>query len=419
MNTRKHIITCYHHSFAGGSKNASRFFHRLAEDGFSVDGYFYEVPQYFSYTETKVRVHSFDADIIRSEVIDSGVTKNYSIVSGVIENLMTDGDAVLMGVNLFPYCDILHDVKNQIRWRSNREPKLILHPVGSDIWQIGPKIKSRVKWLLDSPLVNHVVTYSQSFSDEIKEFYGVDREISVLPPVLEKDKFFPLGQEEIAKRRAALNLRDDDFVIHVHNSMRKVKCPEIIIEIAKLVSTKLTQRTILIMVGPVPVDLVRSVGINLTEIGKNGSSFKYFSQIDRLTVYWTGVSNQVEYLLQLSDVELNASLHDSFNIALMEAMACAVPVVTSNLVGIMNDIKSCDGGYGFPTKKLSFDSLNALFLSNKPTRDYFDVAYAVDSLVDIGKNKDIAKKMGLSASSYVAERFDFSRASEKLRRMLN
>ena len=406
------IISLYHSSFTGGSKNTSRLLNYLSNSGCHVDAYFFEIPQYFTDTKSNIVPHSLGSQNIHSDVIDSSAIKNYGIANSIIEDLKNKNDYTLFGEYLFPYCNILHDVKNQLFNLHNVNPKLIIHPVGSDMWQIGPQIKSRVKWLLDSPLVDTILTYSNCFINEIKEYYNIEKEIYVLPPVIEKEKFFPISINEIVARKIHLGFSDEDFIIHHHSSMKKIKCPEIVLDIAMKISQLISKKCILIMVGPIPHNEINLLHLNLTSLGNN-SCFKYKTQLKNLTILWTGIEVAVEYLLQISDVELNASLHDSFNVSLMEAMACGVPVVTSDIVGIKEHILLSNSGYCFPTIKLNFNDLNTSLQNGNVKNKYFDIDYAVSAVLSIANKSNSSANMGEEGAKYVLHEFSFENASRE------
>lgn len=415
---KRNIISSYHHSFAGGSKNTSRLLHYLAQNGCNVEAYFFETPQYFTYTESPVKTHTLSSIGIHSEVIDSNLIKNYSVTDKIVTSLQNTQSPILFGANLFPYCNILLDAKIQLAQLQQSNPKLIIHPVGSDIWQVGTKLKSRVKWLLENPLVDSVVTYSENFVSEIKEYFNIDREINILPPVLERERFFPLGSIEISERRKSLGLNDDMFIIHHHSSMRKIKCPEIVLDIAQKAAQLISDKCVLIMTGPIPHEEISSLDLRLDSSTPN-DHFEYKTELANLTVYWTGVLSNVEYLLQLADVEVNASLHDSFNLALMEAMACAVPVVTSDAVGISKHIIKANAGFCFPVKKLMFDDLNEVLELDKSKKSLFDIDFAVSAIESIAKDRAAAKLKGQEAARYVEEEFSLKKVTQEFYKHLN
>ncbi len=414
----KNIISTYHHSFGGGSKNTSRLLHHLSQNGCNVEAFFFKTPQYFTYTKSPVRTHTLSSVGIHSEVIDCNLIKNYSMTDKIVNRLLNTPDTILFGANLFPYCNILLDAKIQFAQMKNSSPKLIIHPVGSDIWQVGSQLKSRVKWLLENPLVDSIVTYSDTFISEIKDYFNIDREINVLPPVLEREIFNPLNSMEISERRKSLGLNDDVFIIHHHSSMRKIKCPEIVLDIAQKAAQSISEKCVLVMTGPIPHEEISSLNLSLVSSTTN-DLFEYQTDLDNLTIYWTGVLSNVEYLLQISDVELNASLHDSFNLSLMEAMACAIPVVTSDAVGISKHIVKANAGVCFPVKKLRFDILNEVLKSDKSKKYLFDIDFAVSAIESISKDRAAARMRGQDVARYVKEEFSMEKVSKKFHKYLS
>ena len=407
----KQLISTYHHSFAGGSKNTSRLLHHLSKNGCEVDTYFFETPQYFTYTQSKVSVHTLGSDTIPTEVVDSQAIRNYLLTERIMNGINQETEAILFGANLFPYCNILLDAKSQLVQEGKSNPRLIIHPVGSDMWQIGTKLKPRVKWLLDNPLVDTVFTYSDSFVAEIKAYYHIQKDIHVLPPVLEKDKFFPISAAEKQQRRQELSFTQEDFIIHHHSSMRKIKCPELVLDIAIKAAQGIPAPCILIMTGPVPHELIKSLDLGFQSLPGH-PHFQHLSRLPNLTVYWTGILADVSYLMQTADMELNASLHDSFNLSLMEAMACGLPVVTSDVVGIAPHVLKSGGGFCFPVKKLNFDELNRVLDTNEAKQAIFDLDYAVEVIRTIAGDRPGAHLKGLAGAAYVAEEFGIEKAAQ-------
>lgn len=382
-----------------------------------MSAYFFEKPQYFLYTNSDVKVRTLCNDNLHSEVIEEGVLKYFSATNVIIDDAQKTNDFLLFATNMFPYCNILHDVKMQLLHLHKKSPKLIIHPVGSDVWQVGSQMSSRVKWLLESSLVDHVISYSETFVTEIKEYFSIEREIEVLPPILESDRFFPIDEMAIQKRKETLGITDA-FIMHSHNSMRRVKCPEIVLEIALKAAEIISEKCVLLMVGPVPFEKINDLGLPLIKL-EEGNWSQYKSFTNNLTIYWTGLISNVEYFLQISDVEINSSLHDSFNLSLMEAMACGVPVVTSDIVGICNHILNAKAGFVFPTKKLKYDELNEVINSCSNKRHLFDISFAVDAVVHIAKNREMANSMGKSGADYVRNEFSPEKALKQFSKYLD
>lgn len=409
------IITAYHHGFAGGSKNTSRLLHSLAQRGIEVEAFFFETPHYFTYTPTRIKRHVMDRSIT-SEVISPASLDNYYLTEQIVEQIRQVPNATLFAANLFPYGNVMLDATLQSKQFLLHRNKLVLHPVGSDIWQIGKHLKSRVRWMLEHEAVDHLITYSAKFASEINEYYNISRAIDIVPPLLERSVFCPLSSPEITQRRQKLSLTEDTFIIHHHSSMRRVKCPEVVLDIAQKAAEQI-DHCILIMSGSIPWSTLQTLEFPIRATGGN-SPFMHVSELKKLTVYWTGVVSNVEFLMQIADVELNASLHDSFNLALMEAMACGIPVVTSDVVGIAPHIEAAGGGYCFPTYPPSFDELEQRLYQAEDTTVFFDVDYAVECIVHLYHNPALATQQGCMGSLYVHDQFSEERVVNEFSKYL-
>ena len=413
---KKSLVSLYHGSFTGGSKNTSRFLDYLSFNNFCVEAFFFDIPAYFESAKTNVSMHFTAQKKCNSEVINADRLQDTLMEEMLISYLKDKNDYILFSEYLFPYCNILLNVKSKISNRNTRCAPLIIHPVGSDIWELGPQFKSTVKHILDSSLVNGIFAYSNSFANEIKSYYEIQREIAILNPVIDSAIFCPIDKIEKKRRKLMIGVDEDDFIIHHHSSMKKIKCPEVVLTICRTVTKLYKRNCVLIMTGPIPFSILESERINLTRLPES-PYFEYKSQVEKLTILWTGLSANVEFLIQLADVELNASLHDSFNISLVEAMSCGVPVVTSDVVGIREHIVSSGSGICFPTKRLNYDELNSALHANDPTEKYFDIGFAVDALGSLIENK--SGDMGQKGAAYTSQNFNFEIAYKQFNELIN
>jgi glycosyltransferase involved in cell wall biosynthesis len=248
-------------------------------------------------------------------------------IVGVIAELDHPGTAITVwGTFLFPYGHAALLAK-QIVEKRGTHVRLVISPTGSDIWQIGPQLRSIAEFVLYSEQVDVRLTYTKQFADEIARMLCRTEEIKTLYPVVDLERFFPLPEQRRDLIRKENSIASSDFVLCCHCNMRPVKRPADVIRIAAVTAAQNSdRRLILLMVGPpVPEAICSDIPTNLG-------------------IRWMGICGRVESLLHCADVAVNWSIHDSFNGSLMEAMACGIPIVTTDVVGIAGEI--IKGGAG-------------------------------------------------------------------------
>lgn len=205
---------------------------------------------------------------------------------------------------------------------------LWLTPAGSDVWELGKQLPNVTRGLLESDNVELIVTYTPGFSSEIAEDLRVHRPILTLTPSVE-ERFRWVTSNERAAARRYLGIADSEFVISSHSNMRPVKAPHSLVATCrKFAHLPGVCKSTLLLAGPI---------------------FKVERTVSRLTIRQLGVMRDVERLLAASDVEINLSWHDSFNLSLAEAMASGIPVISTDVVGIGSHITSAKAGVLVPT----------------------------------------------------------------------
>jgi len=358
------IMACGPYGFQGASQimcNALWLFAALGAETVYVGHHVPFAFEHFGARGVKICV----APPVRSAAIGQGAAVASHDVLSVpvigeciareIMNRSTPGKKIVIwGHYLLPYGAAAASVPKLLP-QSVVRPQLWLTPTGSDIWEIGPQLARTTEMLLSGPEVSRLITYTHQFADEIRAQFPTVQEIECILPCLDLHRFSPPTEWDPVPRRLALGISPDSFVITSHSNMRPVKRPEDVIAIADTCA-KLCERPVtLVMIGP------------RTETQRGRCA--------NLTVVETGVLPDVVPYLHISDAELNCSTHDSFNLSLAEAMACGVPCVSTDVVGISKEIGASGGGHLFsPTEPLGEDHSAVNFLlglarSNKKRRD--------------------------------------------------
>ncbi len=183
---------------------------------------------------------------------------------------------------------------------------------GTDITLVGnhPFYKTAVTFSINKS--DKVTSVSQSLKDDTLRLFDIKNEIEVIPNFIE----FNTDDIHPCKRSLMAN-KDERIITHISN-FRKVKNIPNIIKIFYLVQQKVKAK--LMMVGDGP------------EKEKAEKLCEELGITDKVIFF--GNSNEINQILNYSDLFLLPSQTESFGLAALEAMACKVPVISSNSGGL-------------------------------------------------------------------------------------
>ena len=161
---------------------------------------------------------------------------------------------------------------------------------------------------------NGISAVSESLKVDTLSNFQIQKEIKVIPNFIDFERF---SKKERNHFRKLVANDDEKILIHISN-FRKVKRVEDVARMFELVLKKIPAK--LLMVGDGPErhkaeELTRSLGVCAH-------------------VKFIGKQEAVEDLLSISDLFVLPSQTESFGLAALEAMACEVPVISSNSGGI-------------------------------------------------------------------------------------
>lgn len=176
--------------------------------------------------------------------------------------------------------------------------------------------------------INHsdgVTAVSECLKKETLDTFNITNDIRVIYNFIDFRRFRRTNKEHFRKAIAPEN---EKILIHTSN-FRKVKRVEDVLYIFEKISKKINSKLLLIGDGPERnsmEDLCRQLKLcdNILFLGKQEA---------------------VEELLAIADLFILPSENESFGLAALEAMACEVPVISSNAGGIPE--VNIDGVTGF------------------------------------------------------------------------
>lgn len=210
------------------------------------------------------------------------------------------------------------------------------HPVkivttlhGTDITVLGidQTFKKMIKYGIESS--DAVTAVSKNLVDQTKTMLGVNKDIHVVYNFINEKEYF---RKENNNLRTDYGITDDEkVIIHISN-FRKVKRIQDIIYMFKEVQKEVKSKLILVGDGPVYTEMVNLVKqLNLEE-----------------KVLFLGKQKNISTLLSISDLKILLSQKESFGLVLLEAMACEVPAIGTDVGGIPEVINHGETGYLVP-----------------------------------------------------------------------
>ncbi len=203
--------------------------------------------------------------------------------------------------------------------------KVITTLHGTDITLVGqePSFFPITRFLIQQS--DAVTTVSGFLKDETKRVFGVGDDIEVIPNFVDPRVFKPRVDDELRQRWAP---NGEKIILHASN-FREVKNVPAVVEVFQLLRRDHEVRLLLVGDGP-----------EISEV--QALVERYGLEND---VAFLGQADHLEDILPVADVLLLPSLHESFGLVALEAMACAVVPVMTSVGGAAEFIN--DGHNGF------------------------------------------------------------------------
>jgi len=223
---------------------------------------------------------------------------------------------------------------------------------GTDITLVGnhPFYKPAVTFSINKSDI--VTSVSNSLKDDTREFFGIERDIEVIPNFIDIDKYDK--KHNLCERNKIAN-GDEQIIVHISN-FRPLKRVIDVLKIFDKISQKVNSK--LIMVGDGPEK-------------KKAKDFLRQNDLKNKVIF-LGNTNEVDEILCSSDLFLLPSEKESFGLSALEAMALKVPVISSNVGGLKE--LNINGNSGFTSDVGDIDSMsnNAIkILSNENLKKKF------------------------------------------------
>lgn len=185
---------------------------------------------------------------------------------------------------------------------------------GTDITLVGREVTYEhvVSWSINQS--DAVTAVSNKLKEETLEHFDITREIDVIPNFIDFNRFNKKPREHF-KQMIAPN--GEKIIIHTSN-FRKVKRVEDVVAIFSRIIKEIPAKLLLIGDGP-----ERS---HIEKVCREHNTCDW--------VTFLGKQEAIEEILSIGDLFILPSESESFGLAALEAMACEVPVISTNAGGI-------------------------------------------------------------------------------------
>jgi N-acetyl-alpha-D-glucosaminyl L-malate synthase BshA len=339
-------IVCYP-TFGGSGVVATELGKALADKGHQV--------HFITYTQP-VRLNFYNENLFYHAVY----VPNYPLFQYPPYELALASEIV----NVFRYekLDLLHVhyaiphasaayMAKQILKTEGHEMPVVTTLHGTDITLVGkdPSFEPVVTFSINQS--DGVTTVSESLKVDTFAQFKITQDIEVIPNFVDLQVF---RRQEKAHFRTAICPNGEKLMIHTSN-FRKVKRVQDVMKIFSEVRKHIPSKLLLIGDGPERINMERlcrelEICDDVRFLGKLGA---------------------VEEVLSIADVFLMPSEKESFGLAALEAMACEVPVISSNTGGIPE--LNIHGVTGFVSEVGDVDDMvkNTLFLLKDENLDTF------------------------------------------------
>ena len=248
---------------------------------------------------------------------------------------------------------------------------------GTDITLVGnhPFYKPAVTFSINKS--DFVTSVSQSLKDNTLKLFNIKNEIEVIPNFIEitKNKI----QSDVPCQRSVMAEPNERIITHISNFRKVKRIPDVIkifYNIQKQIPSKL------MMVGDGPEK--EKAELLCKELG-----------IEDKVIFF-GNSNEIDKILCLTDLFLLPSETESFGLAALEAMACRVPVISSNSGGLSEVNFEGVSGYLSDVGNIEEMAENAL----KILKDDVKLEEFKDNALAVAKQFDIKNILPLYEALY-------------------
>jgi len=357
-------ITCYP-TYGGSGVVATELGKNLAERGHEIHFISSSLPFRLSHVAGNIFFHEVN---VQSYPLFESPPYTLSLTSKMVDIAKHAGLDILHVHYAIPHATSAV-MARQILAGENIHVPVVTTLHGTDITLIGqdPSFAPVVTWSINES--DGVTAVSDYLRQETYDHFAVSNGIEVIPNFIDTDRFRRQNKEHF---KQALCPNGEKVIVHVSN-FRPVKRTKQVVEIFHRVQNgESAVKLLLVGDGPERVPTERRA----RELGVYDD------------IRFLGKQDPIEEILSIADVFLMPSGSETFGLAALEAMACRVPTVVSDVGGLPELVVDGETGFLCPVD---------------------DVDAFTDRTRALLSDEDLHERMASAARERAEESFDIDR----------
>ncbi|MEQ8338616.1 MAG: N-acetyl-alpha-D-glucosaminyl L-malate synthase BshA [Cyclobacteriaceae bacterium] len=313
-------IVCYP-TYGGSGVVATELGKGLAKNNHEIHFITYSQPTRLDFFNEKLFYHEVS---VKSYPLFDYPPYELALASKMVDVVEHEGLDLLHVHYAIPHASAAYMARQILKSKGISIPFITtLH--GTDITLVGKDATYEPVVTFSINQSDGVTAVSQDLKDDTLEHFDITNEIEVIPNFIDLERFKKQKKDHFRK---AICPDDEKLIVHTSN-FRKVKRVDDVIEVFNNVRKVVPAKLLLVGDGP--------ERFHIEELVREKCAMD--------SVRFLGKLEAVEEVLSVCDLFLMTSEKESFGLAALEAMACEVPVISTNAGGLPELNK--DGVSGF------------------------------------------------------------------------
>jgi L-malate glycosyltransferase len=302
-------IVCYP-TFGGSGVVATELGKALAQEGHQVHFITYSQPTRLDFLNENIFYHEVE---FRSYPLFEHPPYELALASKIVSVALNEGLDLVHVHYAIPHASAAYMAKQILKSHGITLPVVTtLH--GTDITLVGKDASYEPVVTFSINQSDGVTAVSEDLKRETLQHFKITNDIEVIPNFIDLEKFKKQKKDHFKK---AICPNDELLIVHTSN-FRKVKRVGDVIDVFYNIHKEIPAKLLMIGDGPERVHAEQQCrDLHICD-----------------DVRFLGKLEAVEEVLSVADLFLMPSEKESFGLAALEAMACEVPVISSNTGGL-------------------------------------------------------------------------------------